>query len=78
MLLENKPIDHGIGRQIWTGKIIAEVIKQRWDVYLEDSRIYTIFKEVGLSHQKAHRDYENADPLAQQELVSSLKKRLRS
>ena len=50
MLLENKPIDHGIGRQIWTGKIIAEVIKQRWDVYLEDSRIYTIFKEVGLSH----------------------------
>ena len=50
MLLENKPTDHGIGRQIWTEKIIAEVIKQRWDMYLEDSRIYTIFKEVGLSH----------------------------
>ena len=50
MLLENKPTDYGIGRQIWTEKIIAEVIKQRWDVYLEDSCIYTIFKEVGLSH----------------------------
>ncbi len=77
MLLENKPTDYGIERQIWTGKIIVEVIKQRWDVDLRDSRIYAILKELGLSHQKAHRDYENADPLVQQEFVSSLKKRLR-
>ena len=77
MLLENRPTDYGIDRQIWTGKIIAEVIKQRWDVDLQDSRIYAILKELGLSHQKAHRDYENADPLVQQEFVSALKKRLR-
>ena len=77
MLLENKPTDYSIDRQLWTGKIIAEVIKQRWDVDLQDSRIYTILKELGLSHQKAHRDYENADRLVQQEFVSSLKKRLK-
>jgi transposase len=75
MLLENKPTDYGIDRQIWTGKIIVGVIKHRWDVELQDSRIYAILKELGLSHQKAHRDYENAEPLAQQEFVSSLKKR---
>lgn len=77
MLLGNRPTDYGIDRQIWTGKIIVEVIKQRWDVDLRDSRIYAILKELGLSHQKAHRDYENADPLVQQEFVSSLKKRLK-
>jgi transposase len=75
MLLENKPTDYGIGRQIWTGKIIGEVIKQLWGIELQDSRIYAILKEMGLSHQKAHRDYENADPLVQQQFVSSLKKR---
>jgi transposase len=53
MLVENKPTDYGIERQIWTGKNIVEVIKQRWDVDLRDSRIYAILKELGLSHQKA-------------------------
>jgi transposase len=76
MLLENKPTDYSIDRQIWTGKIIGEVIKQRWNLDLQDSRIYAILKEMGLSHQKAHRDYENADPLVQQEFVSSLKKKI--
>ncbi|MBD2150579.1 helix-turn-helix domain-containing protein [Pseudanabaena sp. FACHB-1277] len=52
MLLENKPIDYGVDRQIWTGKIISDVIKQRWDVDLRDSRIYAILKDMGLSRQK--------------------------
>jgi transposase len=49
MLLENKPIDYGVDRQIWTGKIISDVIKQRWDVDLRDSRVYAILKDMGLS-----------------------------
>ncbi len=52
MLLENKPIDYGVDRQIWTGKIISDVIKQRWDVDLRDSRVYAILKDMGLSRQK--------------------------
>ena len=74
MLLEQKPRTYGIDRQIWTGKIIKEVIQQRWQVELKDSRIYDILKEMGLSHQKAHRDYENADIEQQQKFVTTIKK----
>jgi len=61
MLLEEKPTDYGIDRQIWTGKSIIEVVNQRWNIQLKDSRIYDILEEIGLSYQKAHRDYENVD-----------------
>ena len=74
MLLEQKPTTYGLDRQIWTGKIIKEVIQQRWQVELKDSRIYDILKEMGLSHQKAHRDYENADIEQQQKFVTTIKK----
>ena len=76
MLLEQKPTTYGIDRQIWTGKIIQEVIRQRWQVELKDSRIYDILKEMGLSHQKAHRDYENADKEQQQKFIATIKKKL--
>jgi len=74
MLLEKKPTDYGIDRQIWTGKSIIEVVNQRWNIQLKDSRIYDILKEIGLSHQKAHRDYENADQQAQEEFITKIKK----
>ncbi|MDP5016592.1 MAG: winged helix-turn-helix domain-containing protein [Dolichospermum sp.] len=74
MLLEKKPTDYGIDRQIWTGKIIIEVVQQRWGIELKDSRTYDILKEMGLSHQKAHRDYENSDPKVQKEFVTTIKK----
>ncbi len=78
MLLKQKPIDYGIDRYIWTGKIIEEVIKTRWNLELKDSRIYQILDSLGLSHQKAHRDYENANPEAQKEFVSTIKKNFKS
>ena len=78
IILEKKPTDYGIDRQIWTGKIIIEVINQKWNVQIKDSRVYDILKEIGLSHQKAHRDYENSDPKAQREFVSTLKKTART
>ena len=74
MLLEQKPTDYSIDRQIWTGKIIIEVIYNRWGIEIKDSRIYDILKEMGLSHQKAHRDYENSDPQVQKEFVATVKK----
>ena len=78
IILEKKPTDYGIDRQIWTGKIIIEVINQKWDIQIKDSRIYDILKEIGLSHQKAHRDYENSDGKAQEEFVSTIKKTART
>lgn len=78
MLLEQKPTDYGIDRQIWTGKIIIEVVNSRWGIEIKDSRIYDILKEMKLSHQKAHRDYENADYKTQQEFVATVKKNRRT
>lgn len=78
MLLEQKPTDYGIDRQIWTGQIICTVIQKRWDVELKDSRIYEILHELGLSHQKAHRDYANADPEQQKQFVETLQKKIES
>ncbi len=41
---------------------------------LKDSQIYQILNDLGLCHQKAHRDYENANLEAQKELVSPIRK----
>lgn len=78
MILESSPTDYGIDRTIWTGKIISRVIEQRWGVSLKNSRIYEILDSLKLSHQKAHRDYANADKERQQEFIATLKKTVRS
>lgn len=73
MVLNDRPTKYGIDREIWTGKIIAFVIKQRWGIELKTSRIYEILDKLNLSHQKAHRDYENASPEKQKDFVKMLK-----
>ena len=74
MLLEQNPNDYGIDRYIWTGKIIRSVIYQRWGVELKERRIYEILDFLNLSHQKAHRDYANADKHLQKQFIEILKK----
>ncbi len=74
MLLSQKPIQYGIDRNIWTGKIVSSVIESRTGVRLQTTRIYEILSELNLSHQKAHRDYENADKEQQKNFISTLKK----
>lgn len=74
MILSQKPTDYGIDRYIWTGQIISTVIQQKWGVELKDSRIYEILSLLNLSHQKAHRDYANADKDQQKQFVEVLKK----
>ncbi|MBR8838790.1 MAG: IS630 family transposase [Stigonema ocellatum SAG 48.90 = DSM 106950] len=76
MLLEERPTDYGIDRNIWTGKIISSVIESRWGIQLKTTRIYEILDELKLSYQKAHRDYDNADEEQQKIFVSTLKKKL--
>jgi transposase len=77
MILEQKPTDYGIDRYIWTGAILCEVIQKRWDVELKDSRVYELLKELGLSYQKGHRDYANADAQVQKSFVEQIKKNWR-
>ena len=78
MVLTQRPSDYGIERQMWTGAILTEVIFQRFEVQLKDSRIYEVLEELGLSYQRAHRDYANADPQAQTEWVETVKKTAKS
>ena len=42
MILTQRPTEYGIERQMWTGAIISEVIAQRFEVELKDSRIYQL------------------------------------
>ena len=82
MVIDDRPTKYGIDREIWTGKNLAFVIKQRWGVDLKTSRIYEILDNLNLSHQKAHRDcvaveprrYDNADPAKQKKFIKLLKK----
>ena len=74
IILTQLPTDYGIERQMWTGAIISKVIAQRFKVQLKDSRIYELLHELGLSYQRAHRDYANANPKAQKEWVDTVKK----
>ena len=74
MLLEQTPINYGIDRNLWTAKIISQIVEQRWKVQLKDSRIYEILQELNLSYQRGHRDYANADKNKQKQFVELLKK----
>ena len=70
----SQPQDYGIDRNLWTAKIMIQVIEQNWNVQLKDSRIYEIIGELNLSYQKGHRDYANADKNKQKQFVELLKK----
>lgn len=74
IILEQSPRDYGISRNIWTGEIMIEVIQMKWNVTFKSSRVYEILDEVGLSYQRAHRDYVNADKAEQKAFVEVLKK----
>lgn len=74
MILTQRPTDYGIERQMWTGEILSEVIARRFQVRLKDSRIYDLLNKLGLSYQRAHRDYANANIKAQKEWVNTVKK----
>lgn len=74
MVLTQRPSDYGYDRNLWTGAILSQVIAQRFEVQLKDSRIYELLSELGLSYQRAHRDYVNADLEAQKEWVEAVKK----
>lgn len=74
MLLKQTPRDCGIDRNLWTAKIMIQVIDRKWNVQLKNSRIYEIIGELNLSYQKAHRDYANADKGQQKQFVEILKK----
>jgi transposase len=56
-----RPIEHGIDSHIWTGKVMIEYLQTKYNVTYK-SGIYDLLARLGLTHQRAHADYSNADP----------------
>lgn len=78
ILLRKSPADYGMDSHQWTAPRVKELLKHKWGVALSRTRLYEIFDEMGLSHQKAHRDYGPAKPGRRSEFVRELEKKNRS
>ena len=74
-MVENEsPHDYGYVNNVFTGDIIVRIIKQKYQIDVSDQLVYNMFKRHGFSYQKAHRDYENADPEKQKKYCELVKK----
>jgi transposase len=72
ILLQTRPVDHQLGGNIWTAALMRQYLLAHYGVNYRTG-IYDLLERLGLSHQKAHADYGNADPLAQQASLEQLK-----
>ena len=70
-LLTTCPADHGLPGRIWTGQTMCQYLLATWQVEYRQG-IYDLLERLGLSHQKAHADYGNADPVAQRACLNHL------
>jgi len=72
VLLSKRPCEVGLAGNIWTGEIMRQHLKRTYDVDYK-SGIYDLLERLNLTHQKAHLDYGNADPLEQCNAINELK-----
>ncbi len=78
-ILENhQPSDYGYHQNIFTGKILVELVEKEYHLSLSDQTIYNLLARHGFSYQRGHRDYVNADPLQQQAYGLMLKEALQT
>ena len=75
ILLHKAPADYGIDSYQWTAPRVRELLRRKWGVSLGATRLYELFDEFGLSHQRVHRDYGPAQPKQRAEFVAELKKK---
>ena len=77
ILLHKTPKDYGIDAYQWTAAHVQELLRTKWNLSLSASRLYEIFDELRLSHQKAHRDYGPFRPAERAAFVRALEKKPR-
>ena len=75
VLLTKSPSEVSLDGNIWTGKLMCAYLEKTYGVVYK-SGIYDLLERLNLSHQKAHSDYENADPAAQREFFEDFKEQL--
>lgn len=74
-LLTTRPTDHQLEGAIWTGERMKAYLLATYGVAYRGG-IYDLLQRLDLSHQKAHADYGNADPVEQQRYLDELKQTL--
>jgi len=74
ILLHKTPKDYGIDSYQWTASRVQELLDKKWGLALSATRLYELFDEFGLSHQRAHRDYGPSRPGQRAQFVAALKK----
>ncbi len=74
VLLHKTPADYGLDSYPWTAPCVRQWLSQKWQVSLSATRVYEIFDELGLSHQRVHRDYGPGHPGERTAFVEALKK----
>jgi transposase len=72
VLLNQRPDEVGLVGNIWTGKLMCEYLQKTYGVVYKKG-IYDLLARLGLSHQKAHSDYGNADKSKQIAYIAELK-----
>ncbi len=75
ILLHKAPADYGIDSHQWTAPHVRQLLDTKWGLSLSANRLYEIFDEMGLSHQRAHRDYGPAKPAERASFVKDLEKK---
>lgn len=78
ILLHKLPADYGLGGYQWTARWAQALIEKKWGLHLGQGRIYQLFHQFGLSHQRAHRDYGPSSPAKRAAFVADLKKNSRT
>ena len=76
ILLHKTPMDYGIDSYQWTAPHVQKLLDSKWHLALSATRLYEIFDELGLSHQRAHRDYGPSKPAERADFVTDLEKKL--
>jgi transposase len=74
ILLHKTPADYGFDSHQWTVRYVQALLDRKWHLSLSATRLYEIFAELHLSHQRAHRDYGPSRPGQRALFVEALKK----
>ena len=60
-VLLQSPREQGYQQNLWTGKLIREYLKEKYDCEYKRSSIYPLLRSMGLSIQRPNRLYGEAD-----------------
>jgi transposase len=74
MVETETPRDYGYDKNIFTGAIIVEIIKDKYGISLSDQSVYNLLDKNNISYHKAHKDYIEADEILQKKYQESIKK----